>query len=41
MNQFKGAIQDDESMKTRLAASLEEFVEEDCLFEDVGENLRI
>ena len=41
MNQFKGAIRDDENMKTRLAASLKEFVEEDSLFEDVGENLKI
>ena len=41
MNQFKGAIRYDESMKTRLTASLKEFVEEDSLFEDVGENLEI
>ena len=41
MNQFKGAIRDDESMKTRLAASLKEFVEEDSFFEDVGEKLKI
>ena len=41
MNQFKGAIRDDESMKTRLAASVKEFVEEGSLFEDVGENLKI
>ena len=41
MNQFKGAIRDDESMKTRLAASLKQFVEEVSLFEDVGENLKI
>ena len=40
MNQFKGAIRDNESMKKRLAASLKEFVEEDSLFEDVGENLK-
>ena len=39
--QFKGAIRDDDSMKTRLAASLKEFVEEYCLFEDVGESLKI
>ena len=41
LNQFKGAIRDDESMKTRLAASLKEFVEEDSLFEDHSENLKI
>ena len=41
MIQFKCAIRDDESMKTRLAASLKEFVEEDTLFEHVGENLKI
>ena len=41
LNQFKGAIRDDESMKMRLAASLKEFVEEDSLFEDVGEKLKI
>ena len=41
MNQFKGAIRDDKSMKTRLATSLKEFVEEDNLFEDVGESLKI
>ena len=41
MNQLKGAIRDDESMKTRLAASLKKFVEEYSLFEDVGENLKI
>ena len=41
MNQLKGAMRDDEGMKTRLAASLKEFVEEDSLFEDVGENLKI
>ena len=36
MKQFKGATGDDDSMKTRLAASLKEFVKEDSLFEDVG-----
>ena len=36
MKQFKGATRDDDSMKTRLAASLKEFVKEDSLFEDVG-----
>ena len=41
LSHFKGAIRDDESMKTRLAASLKEFVEEDSLFEDAGENLKI
>ena len=41
MNQLKRAIRDDENMKTRLAASIKEFVEEDSLFEDVGENLKI
>ena len=41
MNQFKGAIRDDESMKPRFAASLKEFVEENSLFEDVGESLKI
>ena len=41
MSHFKGAIRDDESMKTRLAASLKEFVAEDSLFEDAGENLKI
>ena len=40
-NHFKGAIRDDESMKTRLAANLKEFVEEDSLFEDAGENLKV
>ena len=41
MYQFRGAIRGDESMKTRLAASLKEFIEEDSLLEDVGENLKI
>ena len=41
MKQFKGAIRDDGSVKRRLAASLKEFVEEDCLFEDVGESLKM
>ena len=41
MNQFKGAIRDYESMKTRMAARLKEFVEEVSLFEDAGENLKI
>ena len=41
LNQYKAAIQDDESMKTRLGASLKEFVEEDSLFEDVAGNLKI
>ena len=41
MNHFKGAIRDDESMKTRRAASLKEFAEEDSLFEDAGEDLKI
>ena len=41
MSHFKGAIRDDESRKTRLAASLKEFVEEDSLFEDAGESLNI
>ena len=41
MNHFRGVIRDDESMKTRLAANLKEFVEEDSLFEDAGENLKI
>ena len=41
MSHFKGAIRDDESMKTRLAASLKEFVEEDSLFEDAGESLKL
>ena len=41
MNQFKGAVRDDESMKTRLTASLKEFVEEDSLFEAAGGNLEI
>ena len=41
MKQFKGAIQDDDSLKTRLATSLKEFVEEDSLFEDVDESLNI
>ena len=41
MKQFKGAIRDDDSLKTRLATSLNEFVEEDSLFEDIGENLNI
>ena len=41
MKQFKGAIQDDDSLKTRLAISLKEFVEEDSLFEDVDESLNI
>ena len=41
MKQFKGAIRDDDSVKRRLAASLKEFVEEDCLFEDVGESLKM
>ena len=41
MKQFKGVIQDDDSLKTRLATSLKEFVEEDTLFEDVDETLNI
>ena len=41
MKQFKGVIQDDDSLKTRLATSLKEFVEEDSLFEDVDESLNI
>ena len=41
MNHFKGAIRDDESMKTRSASSVKVFVEEDSLFQDVGENLEI
>ena len=39
MKQFKGAIQDDDSLKTRLVTSLKEFVEEDSLFEDFDESL--
>ena len=41
MSHFKGAIRDYERMKTTLAASLKEFVEEDSLFEDVDESLNI
>ena len=41
MKQFKGAIQNDDGWKTRLATSLKEFVEEDSLFEDVDESLNI
>ena len=41
MKQFKGAIGYDDSLKTRLATSLKEFVEEDSLLEDVGESLKI
>ena len=41
MKQFKGVIQYDDSLKTRLATSLKEFVEEDSLFEDVDESLKI
>ena len=41
MKQFKGAVQDDDSLKTRLATSLKNFVEEDSLFEDVDESLNI
>ena len=41
MKHFKGTIRDDGTMKTRMAASLKEFVEEDILFEDAGENLKI
>ena len=41
MKQFRRAIRDNDSMKTRLEASLKEFVEEDSLFEDVGESLKI
>ena len=41
MKQIEGVIRDDESMKTSLAANLMEFIEEDSLFEDVGENLKI
>ena len=41
MKHVKGAIRDDDSIKMRLAASLKEFVEEDSLFEDVGESLKI
>ena len=39
-NQFKGAIKDDESMKTRLAVSLKEFLEQDGSFEDACENIK-
>ena len=41
MSHFRGAIRDDESMKTMLPASLKEFVGEDSLFEDAGENLKL
>ena len=41
MKQFKEVIQDDDSMKTWLSANQEEFVEENKLFEDVGENFKI
>ena len=41
MKQFKGAIQDDDSLKTRMATSLKDFVEEDSLFEDAVESLNI
>ena len=41
MKQFKGAIQNDDSLKTRLTTSLKEFVAEDSLFEDVDESLNI
>ena len=41
MKQFKGAIQNDDSLKTRLETSLKEFVEEHSLFEDVDESLKI
>ena len=41
MKQFEGAIQDDDSFKTRLATSLKEVVEENSLFEDVDESLNI
>ena len=41
MKQFKAAIQYDDSLKTRLATSLKEFVEKDGLFEDVDESLNI
>ena len=39
--QFKGVMRDGDSLKTRWATRLKEFVEEDSLFEDVGESLRI
>ena len=41
MKQFKEVIQDDDSVETRLSANQEEFVEENSLFEDVGENFKI
>ena len=41
MNHFKVTIRDEESMKTRMAASLKEFVEEDSLFDDAVENLKM
>ena len=41
MKQFKGAIQNDDNLKTRLATSLKEFVEENSLFEDVDESFNI
>ena len=41
MKQLRGAIRDDDSLKTRLAANLKEFVEEDSLIEDIGESLKI
>ena len=39
--QFKGAIRDDELMRTRLTARLKEFVEGNGLFEDVAERFKI
>ena len=40
LNQFKWANKDDESMKTRLAASLKEFVEKDGFSKDACENIK-
>ena len=40
IKQFKGARRVDDSIKMRLAASLKEFVGEDSLFENFGENLK-
>ena len=41
MKQIKGSIRDDESMKTRLAANLKQFVEEASLSEEARGSLKI
>ena len=41
INQFRGVIKDDESMKTRLAASLNVFIDHEGSFKDACETIKI